>query len=75
MFAPLTLGYLGFGLIPSIGWTETLVIFGVILFIFGPSKLPEIAEAMGKSIRKFKSATREIKNDIESDDPGSRPKS
>jgi len=55
------------GIIPSVGWPEGLLIFGVILFIFGPQKLPEIAEAMGKSIRKFRSATREIKSDIERD--------
>jgi sec-independent protein translocase protein TatA len=53
--------------LPSIGWQETLVIFGIILFIFGPQKLPEIADALGKSIRRFKNATTEIKNDIESD--------
>lgn len=60
-------------LIPTWGWQETLVIFAVILFIFGPQKLPEIADALGRSIRKFKTATREIKSDIESDD--SRPRS
>lgn len=54
-------------IIPSVGWPEALMIFGVILFIFGPQKLPEIAEAMGKSIRKFRSATKEIKRDIETD--------
>ncbi|RKZ17953.1 twin-arginine translocase TatA/TatE family subunit [bacterium] len=54
--------------IPSMGWPEMLMIFGVILLIFGPQKLPEIADALGKSIRKFKSATTEIKHDIESDD-------
>jgi sec-independent protein translocase protein TatA len=59
-------------LLPTFGWQETLVIFAVILFIFGPQKLPEIADALGKSIRKFKTATREIKSDIESDD--SRPR-
>ena len=59
-------------LLPSIGWQETLVIFGIILFIFGPQKLPEIADALGKSIRRFKSATTELKNDIESDDTKDR---
>ncbi len=57
--------------IPMPGWQETLLIFGIVLLIFGPQKLPEIADAMGRSIRKFKSATREIQNDIESDPPSS----
>ena len=55
-------------LIPSMGWPEMLMIFGVILLIFGPQKLPEIADALGRSIRKFKSAATEIKSDIETDE-------
>jgi len=54
-----------FLLIHQFGWTEALVIMGFVLLIFGPKKLPEIAEAMGNSIRKFRSATREIKKDID----------
>jgi sec-independent protein translocase protein TatA len=61
-------------LIPSMGWPEMLMIFGVILLIFGPQKLPEIADALGRSIRKFKSATTEIKHDIESEDTRSSKK-
>jgi sec-independent protein translocase protein TatA len=56
-------------LIPSMGWPEMLMIFLVILLIFGPQKLPQIADALGKSIRKFKSAATEIKSDIESEEP------
>lgn len=59
--------------LPHFGWQETLLIFAVVLLIFGPQRLPEIADALGRSIRKFKSATREIKNDIESDDTPKRP--
>lgn len=66
---------IGLAIIPSFGWQETLVIFGVVLLIFGPQKLPEIADAMGRSIRKFKSATREIKSDIESDPTPPGPQS
>jgi len=62
-----------FLLINQFGWTEALVIMGVVLLIFGPKKLPEIAEAMGSSIRKFKSATREIKKDIDPNPEGRHP--
>ena len=55
-------------LIPSMGWPEMLMIFAVILLIFGPQKLPQIADALGKSIRKFRSAATEIKSDIESEE-------
>ncbi len=52
-----------------IGWPELLVILGLVLVIFGPRRLPEIADALGKSIRKFKSATRgatdEVKRELD----------
>ena len=54
-------------LIPSMGWPEMLMIFAVILLIFGPQKLPQIADALGKSIRKFRSAATEIRSEIEDD--------
>ena len=43
-----------FALIGPLGWSELLIIFFIILIIFGPRKLPEVAEALGKSIQKFK---------------------
>jgi TatA/E family protein of Tat protein translocase len=60
-------------ILPSFGWQEGLVILAIVMLIFGPKKLPEVAEAMGKSIRKFKNASREmedgIKNELKSDPP------
>jgi len=54
------------------GWTELLLILALVLILFGPKRLPEIAEAMGKSIRKFKSATKEATDGVkrELDDAG-----
>ena len=36
---------------------EVVLIFGAVLLIFGPSKLPQLGEAIGKSIRNFRKAT------------------
>jgi sec-independent protein translocase protein TatA len=36
-----------------------LVILFIVLIIFGPGKLPEIGEGLGKSIRSFKKAISE----------------
>lgn len=47
-----------------IGLPELLVIFALVLLVFGPRKLPEIAEAFGKSINKFKSATRTASDEV-----------
>jgi sec-independent protein translocase protein TatA len=40
-----------------------LVILFIVLIIFGPGKLPEIGEGLGKSIRSFKKAMTE-KDDL-----------
>jgi len=48
-----------------IGPTELLLIFGLVLVVFGPRKLPEIGKALGKGLKEFKQATREIKESID----------
>jgi sec-independent protein translocase protein TatA len=50
--------------IGPIGWQELLIILAIVLIVFGPRKLPEIAEAFGKSINKFKSATKDATDDV-----------
>jgi sec-independent protein translocase protein TatA len=36
-----------------------LIILIIVLLIFGPGKLPELGEGLGKSIQSFKKAMRE----------------
>jgi sec-independent protein translocase protein TatA len=46
-----------------------LLILFIVLIIFGPGKLPEIGEGLGKSIRSFKKAMSrddELKKDAQS---------
>ncbi|HET9014369.1 MAG TPA: twin-arginine translocase TatA/TatE family subunit [Thermomicrobiaceae bacterium] len=49
----------------GIGPVEMLVILGVALIIFGPGKLPEIANTVGKVIREFRSATGDLTGEFE----------
>lgn len=56
-----------FALIGGIGPWEVAVLLVIILLIFGPRKLPQVAEALGKSIQKFKRASREARDEIEGD--------
>ncbi len=46
------------------GWGEMLIIGLFILIFFGAKKIPEIARGMGKGIREFKDATKEVKKEI-----------
>ena len=48
----------------NIGWTELLLVLGVALLIFGPGKLPELGQTLGKTIREFKGAINYIDADI-----------
>ncbi|NBY21128.1 twin-arginine translocase TatA/TatE family subunit [bacterium] len=41
-----------------------LVVFAIVLVVFGPNKLPELAKAAGKGIRDFKKALNEDENEI-----------
>lgn len=38
----------------AIGMTEILVVLVIILILFGPKKLPELARAIGKSVREYR---------------------
>ena len=48
----------------SIGPMELLVIFLVILLIFGADRLPDLARGLGKGMREFRKATEELKEEI-----------
>ena len=59
----------GFLLIGPLGWSELLIVLFLVLIFFGPRRLPEVADAVGKSIRRFRKATKEVKDEIESVKP------
>ena len=40
----------------GIGWQEILLLFGILLLIFGARKLPEIGSGLGRGIQNFKAA-------------------
>jgi TatA/E family protein of Tat protein translocase len=49
----------------SLGVSELLLIFAVILIVFGPRRLPEIGKTLGKALGEFRKATDDLKNTIE----------
>jgi TatA/E family protein of Tat protein translocase len=49
----------------SLGVPELLLIFVVILIVFGPRRIPEIGRTLGKAMGEFRKATDDLKNTIE----------
>jgi sec-independent protein translocase protein TatA len=50
-------------LLAVIGTMEVVIIVAVILLIFGPSKLPQLGEGIGKMLRGFKKEMKAIDDD------------
>lgn len=49
----------------SIGMPELIIIFLVVLLLFGSKRLPELAKGLGKGMREFKKATRELRDELD----------
>ena len=49
------------------GWELVLIVFAILL-LFGAKKIPELARGIGRGIREFKDATREVNKEIEQAD-------
>ncbi len=48
----------------GLGFGEMILIFMVLLLMFGAKRLPEIGSSLGKGIREFKSSVREIEGEL-----------
>ncbi len=57
-----------FAFIGGLGGWEILLIVLVLLIFFGAKRIPELAKGLGKGIKEFKDATKEIKDEIEKED-------
>lgn len=47
------------------GWFEILMISVVVLLIFGPNRLPELARGIGQSVSELKKGMQEMKDEVE----------
>ncbi len=52
----------------GIGLPELIIIMVIALIVIGPSKLPELARALGKGMAEFRKATQEIKDSLDIDE-------
>jgi sec-independent protein translocase protein TatA len=58
----------------GIGAQELLLIFLVILLLFGARRIPEIAQGLGKGMREFKKAMRDTQNELTKAQPPTEEK-
>lgn len=58
--SPMERFYLGFG----VGMQEMIVIFLIVLLLFGAKKIPELARGIGKGMGEFKKAKHEFEREI-----------
>lgn len=49
----------------GLGGQEILLIGLIVLLLFGAKKIPELMKGLGKGIREFKDASKEVKENIE----------
>jgi sec-independent protein translocase protein TatA len=50
--------------IGPLGGGEIVIILIIVLIIFGPSKLPQMGQSLGKAIKEFKKAGKELRSEV-----------
>lgn len=51
------------------GTTELVIIFGIIVLLFGAKKIPDLAKGFGKGIKNFKNEMNDVEETIASEEP------
>jgi sec-independent protein translocase protein TatA len=52
----------------NLGTPEILVIGLIILVLFGSKRIPEFMQGLGKGVREFKKAARDVQDELEKPD-------
>ncbi|WP_250638224.1 twin-arginine translocase subunit TatC [Methanopyrus sp. SNP6] len=55
-------------MIGGLGTSELLLILAVILLLFGPKKLPELARAIGEAVGEYRRAQRRVEWELEAEE-------
>jgi TatA/E family protein of Tat protein translocase len=59
MITPLSIAFLN-----AIGPYELLILFAIILLLFGPRRLPEIARIIGKAVEQLRRASQDFRDQV-----------
>jgi sec-independent protein translocase protein TatA len=51
----------------NLGVTELLIILGVVLLLFGSTRLPKLAKSLGQASKEFKQGVSESREDADDD--------
>ena len=52
----------------NLGAPEIILIVLVILVLFGAKKIPELAQGLGKGVKEFRKAMKDVHEEVEHDD-------
>jgi sec-independent protein translocase protein TatA len=52
---------------------EMMIVFIIVLLIFGPSQLPKLAKGLGNAMREFRKAQHEISDELNRDPAETKP--
>ena len=52
---------------PNLGFGEIILILLLALIIFGPKRLPEMGRTIGSSLKEFRRATSDLRQELEVD--------
>jgi len=58
----------------NIGSTELILIVLAIIILFGAKKIPELAQGIGKGMKEFKKALRDVEDEIKTPDTDNKEK-
>lgn len=56
-------------LIGMLGANEFIIILIVVVLLFGGRKIPELMRGLGKGMKEFKNATKDIEDELKNIDP------
>lgn len=54
------------GFLQNLGTTDIILIFVLVLLLFGAKRLPELARSMGRSMKEFRNATKDAEETFRS---------
>lgn len=57
----------------NIGPFELILVLVIVLILFGPGKLPDIGNAIGKGVREFRKASSDLEESIRGETKPSQP--